>query len=225
MSPKSILILRCGALGDLVYATSIIDALRFEFGTDTKIDFICTPATATLFAKDTRISKVFTLKHKKIPIIFSHDKQTIIRHSKNTPYDLFVNFENGKQFKSLVHAIHAKRKIGFFFDGFTPSQSKSPHMVDIIKSLFKNIVSSEVFDKSFPRLIGTPQEEIQKKFQLPNKYLIISPSNSHQKKNKLNHRAWMNQYWQELISLLEKEVSIVIVGSKHEEDFFNKLSH
>ena len=31
MKSKRILIIRCGALGDLVYATSVIDALKKEF--------------------------------------------------------------------------------------------------------------------------------------------------------------------------------------------------
>jgi len=57
---KKILIIRCGALGDLVYATSVIDALKYEYGEDTIIDFVSTPGSGTLFDLDYRINKVFS---------------------------------------------------------------------------------------------------------------------------------------------------------------------
>jgi ADP-heptose:LPS heptosyltransferase len=60
-----VLIIRCGALGDLVYATSVIDAMKKQFGEDTIIDFVSTPGTAKLFEKDDRVNQVFPLKHKK----------------------------------------------------------------------------------------------------------------------------------------------------------------
>ena len=69
------MIIRCGALGDLVYSTSVLDALRFEFGEDVIIDYVSTPAASKLFEYDKRVNKIFHLKHKKIPIIFSSQKK------------------------------------------------------------------------------------------------------------------------------------------------------
>ncbi|WWW12336.1 hypothetical protein V7P26_02890 [Arcobacter cryaerophilus gv. pseudocryaerophilus] len=46
---KKILIIRCGALGDLVYSTSVLDALKFEFGEDVIIDYVSTPADFKTF--------------------------------------------------------------------------------------------------------------------------------------------------------------------------------
>ena len=103
---KRILIIRCGALGDLVYATSVIDAMKFQFGDDTIIDFVSTPGTATLFKNDSRINKVFHLKHKKLPIWLSSQKREIIKASKENKYDILINFEYGKQFKSLIKSIN-----------------------------------------------------------------------------------------------------------------------
>ncbi|WP_455755647.1 glycosyltransferase family 9 protein [Sulfurimonas sp.] len=221
MPIKSILIIRCGALGDLVYATSVIDALKLEFGDETIIDFVCTPGSGTLFNGDNRVNKVFSLKHKKIPILFSSQKKEIIKYSKQKPYDILINFEYGKQFVSLVNAVDANQKI-------KASDTKIPknltHMVDITKEIFKPIIGDEVFNKSFPKLIGTSKDEVLKKYNLPNKYLIISPSNSHQKRNILNYRAWENESWKELIQKLQDEIQVVIIGNKGEDEFFNKLT-
>lgn len=217
-----VLVIRCGALGDLIYATSIIDALKFEYGEDTVIDFVATPASAALFRKDPRVRHVFPLKHKKIAIFLSKEKRAIVQASKKEPYDILVNLEFGKQFQPLAQAIYADKKIDPLEQNSTLSNSVQ-HSVDIIKHLYKNIVSKEVLERSFPRLIGTDAKEVQKLYDLPEKYLIISPSNSHQKKNRLNYRAWENHKWQELIARLHKKIPIVIIGGKGEEKFFEKL--
>jgi len=222
MSIKSILIIRCGALGDLVYATSVIDALKFQFGNNTIIDFICTPGSGTLFKSDYRVNKVFPLKHKKIPVLLSSQKKHIIKSSKEKPYDILINFEFGKQFKSLVKNIYAHKKIGALLEEFNFPDS-IVHMVDITKYMFKSIISDEVYNKSFPRLIGTPEEEIQEKYRLNDKFIIISPSNSHQKRNILNYRAWEDSSWKNLIEKLNNEIQVVIIGNKNEDTFFDKL--
>ena len=219
---KSVLIVRCGALGDLVYATSVIDALKFEYGEDTVIDFVCTPGSGTLFKDDARVHRVFPLKHKKIPIFFSSQKKGIINHSKKKPYDILINFESGKQFKSLVMAIEANKKIGEFFDTIIPPRDLK-HMVELTKFIFKDIVAQKIYEQSFPRIVGISPSEAAKKYNLNEKYIVISPSNSHQKKNRLNHRAWKNDNWITLINELSKKVQVIIVGNKNEDEFFNKL--
>ncbi len=222
MSAKSVLIIRCGALGDLVSTTSTIDAMKSEFGEDTIIDFVSTPSNAKLFEKDTRVNKLYPLKHKRIPILLSSDKKNIINISKKTPYDLLINFEFNHHFKTLIDAIHSKKKIGAHIDEINVP-IELVQMVEYTKYIFRNVVSKEVYDKSFPRLIGTDKTECKTKYDLNEKYIIISPSNSHQKKNGINYRAWENSSWKDLISQLSLKTQVVIVGNKNEDNFFNKL--
>ncbi len=218
---KKVLIIRCGALGDLVYATSIIDALRLQYGDDIKIDFVCTPGPANLFKKDDRVNRVFILKHKKIPIFLSKQKKEIINSSKQEQYDLLINFESGRQFQSLVKAIKSKEKIGYFASKVDHGDAR--HMVDITKTVFKDIVSKEVFEQSAPRLIGEDIDILKGKFNLPDKYIVISPSNSHNKKSRLNYRAWIHTHWKELIEELSEDITLVMVGGYGEEEFFKPL--
>ncbi|MEA1891127.1 MAG: glycosyltransferase family 9 protein [Campylobacterota bacterium] len=217
-----VIVIRCGALGDLVYATSVISALKLQFGDETIIDFVSTPGTASLFKKDKRVNRVYPLKHKKIPLFLSTQKKEIIKNSKENPYDILINFESGKQFKSLVKSILATQKIGYFFTD-TKIAKDITHMVEITKSIFKNIIDQDILQKSFPNLIGTPKDEIKKRYNLPEKYIIISPSNSHQKRNILNYRAWEDSSWIELIQKLSNETKVVIVGNKGEDEFFDTL--
>lgn len=217
---KKILIIRCGALGDLVYSTSVLDALRLEYGEDIKIDFVSTPSSSKLFEYDKRVNKVFFLKHKKIPIFFSSQKKAIINESKKEPYDILINFEMGKQFKSLVKNIVAKKKVGWFSENINITKI---HMVEICKEFYTSIVSKENLENSFPRLIGENFEKIQEKLSLPDEYIIISPSNSHNKKKGINYRAWTHENWKKFLTLVPKEIKIVVIGATGEEHFFEPL--
>ena len=215
---NKILIIRCGALGDLVYSTSIIDALREEYGLDVILDFVCTPGSGKIFDKDFRVNKVFFLKHRKMPILFSSQKKEIIKYSKENSYDLLINFESGKQFSSLVNKIIAKKKVSPSLEKIEIPKSIT-HVVEKKKYFFKNIVSEEIFNKSYPKLVGTEIKEVVEKYNLPKKYIIISPSNSHQKRNILNYRAWENSSWKELIEKLSKKITVVIIGNKEKMIF------
>jgi ADP-heptose:LPS heptosyltransferase len=220
---KRIIIIRSGALGDLVYSTAIIDALHSQFGEGTLIDYICTPGSAKLFEKDTRINNIFLLKHRKIPIIFSKQKQAIIKYSKKNPYDILINFETGKQFSSLAKKIHATKKIGTPYTKITkyiPGQ----HKVESLKYLYEEIIDKEILDTSMPRVIGEQKEIILKKYKLPEKYIVINPSNSHAKNQKINYRAWPQEHWKELINSIDQETTIVIIAGKGEDDYFKDIT-
>ena len=217
-----VLIIRCGALGDLVYATAVIDALQAQFGEDTIIDFVSTPGTAGIFKADPRVSTIYPLKHKKVPIWLSQQKKEVINASKKEPYDILINFEFGKQFQSLVNTIQAKRKVGALVESISFSPTVK-HAVDITKEMFKKLIDKNIFDNSFPRLIGTDVNTVKTNYNLPEKFIIISPSNSHQKRNILNYRAWENENWKALITKLNHDIPVVIIGNTNEDDFFKKL--
>jgi heptosyltransferase-3 len=218
---KKILVIRCGALGDLVYATSVIDALILEYGNNIMIDFLCTPSSSMLFKNDKRINEVFLLKHKKIPIIFSGEKKTLIKHSKSSQYDLLINYESGRQFKSLVLNIQAKKKIGNFFDEINIDTTLNRGAV--IKTYLKNIISKENLNLAQPRLHTENFDMLKNKFSLKSNYIVFSPSNSHIRRSGINYRAWDNNHWNELIKTISKKIQIVIVGAKGEEFFFKNF--
>ncbi|MBA1438453.1 MAG: glycosyltransferase family 9 protein [Epsilonproteobacteria bacterium] len=221
MSMKKVLVVRCGALGDLVYATSVIDALLMEYGKETIIDFVCTPGSGKLFRNDPRIDKVFNLKHKKIPLMLSLEKRKIVQYSKQNNYDLLINFEFGKQFKDLLTSIQAKEKIGAQFN--TVESNSKINRGEAQKLLLKPKISQKNLQKAYPSVHTLTKEQIDKKFNLQQEYIVLSPSNSHVNCSGINHRAWDNYAWHNLINQLSKKIQLVIVGTKNEERFFDQL--
>lgn len=216
------LILRCGALGDLVYATSVIDALRSQYGEEIVIDFITTPGTAKLFEYDSRVNHVFPLKHKKIPIWLSSQKRDIIQHSKEHPYDVLISLEFGKQFKSLIKAIHSTHKTGMgILETFT--EKNSINRGESTKQYYADIIDQHILSTSKPSLIGVEQSTLAKKFSLPSNAIVLAPSNSHNQKKGINYRAWPNEHWRSLIQTLSTQTTIIIVGARGEETFFDAI--
>lgn len=219
---KRVLVLRCGALGDLVYATSVIDALRTQYGKDIVIDFITTPGTAKLFEYDFRVHRVFPLKHKRIPIWLSSQKREIIRHSQKYPYDILISLEFGKPFKSLIKAIHATYKTGMGI--VEPASVDHPiNRAESIKYYYGDILDKAIFTSCKPSLIGVSEDILATKIALPSNAIIIAPSNSHNQKKGINYRAWPNDHWRSLMQTLSKDTTVIIVGARGEDAFFDAL--
>ena len=215
---KSVLIIRSGALGDLVYATSVLDALIMQYGEEIKIDWVTTPSSGTLFKKDPRVQQLFPLTHRKLPNFLSSEKRAIINYSKKHPYDLAINLETGKPFAKLLQDVHAEHKLGVPYT--MPTRGKS-HMVEVIKRIYADAVSSEILEEAAPRLIGSINSELSQ-YKLPQKYLVLNPSNSHNARHKLNYRAWPKEYWVKLINELSDQ-NLVIIAGKGEEDYFKSM--
>lgn len=218
----SILIIRSGALGDTVYATVVLDALKKEFGDDVKIDWIGTPLTRSLFKYDSRVHSVITLKHRKLPVIINLEKRRIIAHSKKEPYDLLLNLELGTQFNDLAKAVHARIKHGFPFTRPTITDH-AIHMVELIRFIYKDLLHKKEALDAYPKLIGEPFEPVKAKYSLPSEYLVIAPSNSHTNRDKINYRAWPVENWKTLIHTLAPDKALVLIGNRGEEAYFKSL--
>ncbi|MEA1916172.1 MAG: glycosyltransferase family 9 protein [Campylobacterota bacterium] len=224
-----VLVIRAGALGDLVYSLSVIEALQKEYGQSVQIDFVCSSGLTSIFDNDKRVGRIFPIKHKKFPILLSSQKKEVIKFSKNRAYDLLINLEGSKYFHKLALAINARYKTGFFFlpppskEHTTNAHSQQVHAVVGLKGAYALHVKSKNLDSSFPKLYGTPKSEVFKKYNLPEKYIVINPSNSHNKKEKINYRAWAKENWIELIKTIDKSVKLVVIAGRGEEKYFETM--
>ena len=219
---KSVLIIRSGALGDAVYSTSIIGAVKEQFGKDVLIDWIGTPLSQSLFEFDERINKVIILKHRKLPLLFNVEKLKIVFNSIKKPYDLVINLELGTHFSDFNKAIKAKYKVGEPYTS-KPKSLKDEHMADSLKRYCAQVIQSDILVNNYPKLFAQDFSKIKNKFSLPAEYIIINPSNSHTNRNKINYRAWPTQNWKELINKIDKSIKVVLIGNKGEEAYFNSL--
>jgi len=220
---KTVAIIRSGALGDTVYATSILNALTKQYGDEIKIDWIGAPSAQSLFKNDPRVNHVFIIKHRKVPVWLSPEKRKIVAFSKKNPYDLLINLEsNGPIFNPLAEKTRARYKIGYPFT--EPVKSEGPqHMVETIRATYAGIIDDAILKNAYPKLFGSDFNVLKKKFSLPEKYIVINPSNSHTNRSRINYRAWPAEKWKELISTLGKKENLILIGNRGEEEYFEQL--
>lgn len=216
---KRVLIIRCGALGETIFALPVVEALKQQYGENIEIDWVGTPAASALFKLDQRINRIFHLKHRRFPIIFSKEKRTIIKHSKKYPYDLLINLESGHIFYPLVKKIVATHKLGMPYNQIRGMPN--PHVIDSLKTMYESIIDPVIIQNSYPVLFGEETSAVEQRFALPKHYIVINASTSHHRK--FAHRAWPIDHWKELIEYLAPIYNVVIIGGKGEDAFFDSL--
>ncbi|MEJ2143442.1 MAG: glycosyltransferase family 9 protein [Gammaproteobacteria bacterium] len=221
--PTRVLVIRAGALGDTVCASSIIEALRHHYGDDVIIDWVAKSGIGQLFVSDPRIDQLFELKSRNTPLLFNPAKWQVIKHSFQKPYDLVVNLELGNFFNNTIRLIRGKQKIGMPYRHFT--EPAETHAVENLHLIYKSFLNNEDIQYAEPSLLGTPAEEIKSKFSLPDNYIVLVPANSHSgKRSTINHRAWPVEHWKKLNQLLsENNIHGVIIGGKGEREQLESL--
>ena len=221
--PIRILVIRAGQLGDTVFAASIIKPLRYHFGDDTIIDWVAKSGMGKIFEKDPRVNRVFNLKTRKTPFFINSAKQQIIFSALFNPYDYIINLELGSIFNSVVRLTRAKYKIGMPYRHF--SEPAETHAVENLHLIYESFLNKDDMALAQPSLIGEDIKKLRSKFSLPEKYIVISPSNSHHnKKSSINLRAWPIEHWKKLFKLIEENhINAVMVGSESEKEYFDKL--
>lgn len=218
---NTVLIVRSGALGEMIFGTALIAAVVKQFGNDVKIDWLGAPVAASLFRRDPRIHRIFPLKHRKVPLLLSKQKKAVVDYSDAHPYDLLINLEQGEIFHPLIRRINARYKYGLPYNQIIGLPK--PHVIESLRTISQEIIEPDILDSSYPKLFGEALDQTAEKFSLPEKYIVLVPSNSHHNRNKINHRAWPAEYWKSVIHKLYRETTLVIIGNKGEEEFFEAI--
>ena len=218
-----ILVIRAGQLGDTVCAASIIKPLLAHFGENTVIDWVAKAGIGNIFAEDPRINRVFHMKSRKTPFLINPVKQQIIFSALLNPYDYIINLELGSMFNDVVRLTRAEHKIGMPYRHFT--EPAETHAVENLHLIYESFLNQQDMAFAQPSLIGTDFNKLKSKFSLPDKYIVLVPSNSHHdKKSSVNLRAWPVEHWQSFFELLEENnVKAVMVGAESERNYFDKL--
>ena len=222
---KRVLIIRCGLLGDTVDATSVIEPLIDHFKNNVEINWVSRPGISDLFKHDFRINKVYVLKHTNLPFIFNVDKLRIIFDSIFNPYDLILNLEIGKKFNDIVSVSRSKNKIGMPYH-FIVDDIFKEHRVEHQLRILDKYLDKYDRKKSIPSIIGEEEDLIKRKFPVEKKFVVLSPTNSHFKKdNYRGYRAWPLENWKTLIKkiLKETDLNIFLTGNKNEQQYLKSF--
>jgi ADP-heptose:LPS heptosyltransferase len=220
-----VLVIRVGRLGDTVMATSILEPLVRHFGARLVIDWVAgSGASAEILNIDTRIHRVFILKHRRRPAWLDRVKRELKRLSSEQPYDALVNLEFGDTCDELATAITARQKYGRPYFLHKPPEHR--HGIDQMKVFYRDLVGAENLQHTRPSLKPATEPEPLPEPLATTSFILVHPGFSAVKrKNYRLNKAWPMPYWKSLIShiTLNRECLVVITGTKSEEPYLREL--
>jgi len=209
-----ILVIRCGAVGDTVMATCVIDPILARFP-DAQIEWLATPGSAALFKHDPRMTQVHLLRHRKFPTWLTKTKRELVRSSRKRPFDWIVNLEVARFLRPFVSALKCRHLIGF--NDALPWQDI--HGVDN----HRRVLAAGGFDLelAYPSLRG-----IAPSITLPPRFVVLHPGNSHAVgRGRLNIRAWPEERWRALLlALHSKGIAVAVTGAPTEAELVRKVA-
>jgi heptosyltransferase-2 len=205
MAGPRILVIRCGAVGDTVLATCVLDPILARWP-DARIEWLATPGAAALFGADPRIAQLHRLRHRKLPIWLSPVKLALVRSSRRDPFALVLNLECAAYMHRFVHALRAERVVGYG-DG---ADWQDRHGVENHRAVLA--AAGLAAEGALPRLVPAPVPA-----GLPPRFVVLHPGNSHSGGSRVNIRAWPIERWVELNRRLHAAgVATVITGAPSE---------
>ena len=219
---KKVLVIRCGLLGDTVDATSVIEPLIEMYDANVEIHWVSKPGISDLFKYDTRITKVYKLKHTKLPFLFNIEKLKIILYSLYEPYDLILNLEIGSKFNDIVKYSRSIQKIGMPY-GYMPDDIFKEHRVEHQLRILNSLNNDYRKQKAIPSIIGVDINSIKNKYPIDKPYIVLCPTNSHVGNvNHRGYRSWPEKNWKDLIEKIidGTTLNILLAGSKDEKQYF-----
>ena len=222
---QRILIIRAGQLGDTVFATSIIEPLHAQFGEHIQIDWLLKQGMGALFKEDKRIERIFSIKHRKLPVWLSAEKRAVIKHAKQHPYDLIINLEYGSLFDDMIKKIPCPMVIGSP-NPIPHSNNDNLHAVYDLHNLYKQIIHQEYLPLAIPSVQASDSSTICNKLKIKKPYITLATTNSTQAKpGRPNLRAWPTSHWQTLIQSLSTftQFDILLIGTPSDKAYIDSL--
>lgn len=200
---KKVLIIRTGAIGDVVETTGLVDALVKE---GCSVDYLTGKIPAMLLENNPHINNVFVLNKKNYSYVIK-----LAMKFKKEKYDIILNLQPSIRFK-ILSALSFPNKI------YEYKKSQKYHAVENFFETGKRAIKELSLDKNIHLYI--PEELINEKRALldENKiHICFNTGASGARKG----RKWCIEYWQKLAKMIfdNYNAQIYVVGSQ--EDFEN----
>jgi len=201
---KKILIIRFGAIGDLLHSSEIFRSIKRKHP-DIEIHYLTTKMPSQIIEHDCDIDKIILLESKKYKYLFELSKKL-----KKERYDLIINLQNSNRAKFLAFLIFAKKTV-------TYKKTFKLHAVEnfwqTAHKVFKDIELRHELE------LKIPQETIDKiKTYIPvdKKIVTINIFTSPTRQG----RKWRKEYFKELaLKLIDKyNCSVVFSGAPDEAE-------
>lgn len=120
MSPRSVLIVRAGALGDTLMVTPVIREFHNQHP-EAEIDVLCSVAGAQLLASNPHLSRILVLRRRNLPYFWSQEKRSLARQIRSHKYDVGILLEAASGYRELLERADIPEIRDFTATPFNPT--------------------------------------------------------------------------------------------------------
>ena len=208
---KKILIIRQGAIGDVVHTTNIFRAIKEKYP-EVQIDYLTGKVPAQLIEHDTRLNRVIKLEDKSYKYLTKLGLE--LRKEK---YDLIINLQPSLRYQYIAFLINSKDTVVY-------KKSFKYHAVEnflyTAKEKFKDIDNFDNLELQIPEDL---REKIKRDIGTDKKIVILNTQTSLTRQG----RKWPYEYFKELaFSLIDRyDCRVLIPGSKEDAEAVKKYEN
>ena len=213
---KKILILRFGALGDIVHTTIIAQAIKNKYP-NCEIHYCCEARYVEVLQNNPDIDKVISYDHKRRKD-FSYNLDTALRF-RHEHYDVIFNLTNAFRNNFITFVASPKMKV-------TKQPMGNRHVVDAFfraaKIAFPQIKQPKNLRLGLDEKVQKDMETRLSQYSRP--FIVFSPGGETDKNRQ--GRTWPAQHWVELGQMLGSIYggTIFISGSPDEKAYHKTIS-
>ncbi|HJN06408.1 MAG TPA: glycosyltransferase family 9 protein [Bacteroidales bacterium] len=218
---KKILIIQTASLGDVILSTPLIEKLH-HFYPNAHIDFLLKYGYEGILLKHPKLRHVIVWD--KTEKKYKHLKE-LIKIVRNKKYDLVVNVQRFFSSGLITTFSGAEMKVGFaknplsiFFTNrivhTINTSANSPHETERNLKLIEHLTDSDSFSV---KLYPSNQDMALVSQYKTKKYITISPGSLWFTKQ------FPEQQWVEFLSLIEKDITVYLLGSPKERDLCERI--
>lgn len=212
---KKILIIRLGAIGDVVHSTVIQQSIKQKYP-DYEIHFLTSEFIAPLIENDPNLAKIYKLKSdKKDNFLYLLKLGWMLRKEK---FDVVFNLQSSLR-NAILILIASPKQLYF-------RNKMRIHAIDSFLNTAKDAFNDIERPQSINLYISDKiLENIEIKVEkYPKPFIIISPGGENN--NTRQGRIWPIEYWISLSKKILKTFggTVFIVGSKSEREYHQEIS-
>ncbi len=214
---NNILILKPGAIGDLLHLTPVIRQIKANYPQAKISILVSSEATKSIFVNNPHVHKIFVYEKKGRHKKFSHF-MALCREIKEEGFDIVLNYQRSNLRLWFLVAYLMPKKILVYH------KDESKHAVINHLEAVKGLINVDFSDLNLEFNPGEEAENFAKDFfknhNLDNKIVIaLNPGASH----RVNR--WPIESFKELAQIIENELKAVsiIIGGKEDVELASEI--
>ncbi len=238
--PKKILIMRSGAIGDVVMTTPLIKAIRRKFPS-AEIDYLVGNWSKKVLEGNPQLNRIISFDDKIV-----YDKKIkeilgLIKEIRTEQFDLAFVLDKSYHWGILAYLMGIKQRIGFdrFGEGFAHNLSvfydgskyEGDYNLELIEKLRISLESVE--EKVADRQMNIPLSEAEEDFataffrknKIKGRTIGIIAGGAKNPGQTMDLKRWPLENYVSLIRALSKEHNVLLLGGPSDKDVSERIGH